>query len=161
VDGACKNNGSDNAVAGVGAYCPELGWLYHQRLPSFPRPTSSRAELSAIRFGLERALARQRTQLVNRYSNIFVVVVHSDSQYAVNCMGWVELWKMNAWFRANGEPVQNVDLLEEADNLRLQIERNGGEVHFTWVPREENVEADRLANEACKRCVNHMDIYCN
>jgi ribonuclease HI len=42
----------------------------------------------------------------------------------------------------------NRDLIEEASELIDNI-NNGGRVDFVWVPRAQNEDADRLANEAC------------
>ncbi|KAJ6486774.1 hypothetical protein C8R45DRAFT_995838 [Mycena sanguinolenta] len=43
----------------------------------------------------------------------------------------------------------NRDLIEEASNLIDQI-NEGGRVDFVWVPRAQNEDADRLANQVSR-----------
>ena len=46
------------------------------------------------------------------------VTIHSDSKYAVSCMNvWIDKWTQNGWTNAQGEPVANRDLIEQASNL--------------------------------------------
>jgi ribonuclease HI len=117
-------------------------------------------------------LAVQRREQLD-FDPFFILTIHTDSRYAIGCLrDWIEKWKYNGWCNARGKqsrkninydsfvsnflttgtglPVANRDLIEEASDMIDGI-KNGGRVDFVWVPREQNVEADRLANEACDK----------
>ena len=59
-----------------------------------------------------------------------------------------EKWEENGWTNSKGVPVSNQDLIRKADSLRTEIE-NWGEVEFQYISREDNQEADELANLGC------------
>ncbi|KAJ7800298.1 ribonuclease H-like domain-containing protein [Mycena olivaceomarginata] len=151
TDGACRGNGEPGAVAGAGAWFSRpmqgsTGWS--RPLPQDPVPTNQRAELAGVVLALELAVQR-REQL--DFDPFFILTIHTDSRYAIGCLcDWIEKWKYNGWCNARGLPVANRDLIEEASDMIDGI-KNGGRVDFVWVPREQNVEADRLANEACDK----------
>ncbi|KAJ6590482.1 ribonuclease H-like domain-containing protein [Mycena vulgaris] len=150
TDGACRGNGQLGSIGGAGAWfsrpLPDgsTGWL--RQLPMHPPPTNQRAELVAIILALE--LARDRREAL-RDDPYFILTIHTDSKYSIGCLrDWLNKWINNGWINARGAEVKNRDLIEEASDLMDDI-TNGGQVDFVWVPREENREADRLANEAC------------
>lgn len=151
VDGGCRNNGRANAY-GAAACCMMGQSTYEyktQRLPSYPVPTNQRAELLAIILALEWALEEQ--QNVWQRNGAFTLIdveIKADSRYAYNCLTvWLPTWQRNGWMNSHREPVVNRDLIEKAVDLERQV-LQGGSVTYTWVPREENVEADRHCNEA-------------
>ncbi|KAJ7442492.1 ribonuclease H-like domain-containing protein [Mycena galericulata] len=153
ADGACRRNGRPDAVGGAGVWFPRFReGCQSEPLPRFPQPTNQRAELTAIILALKGALQKQSDVCSNNaYPPFFSITVHTDSEYSVNCMNeWIERW-IPYWILQDGSPVKNRDLLEEAHNLRLRIEQsfNGARVNFKWVPREDNQQADKLANDAC------------
>ncbi|KAJ7627673.1 ribonuclease H-like domain-containing protein [Mycena polygramma] len=131
TDGACRRNGSHDAVAGAGVFFPRYPQGNQSvALPRNPRPTNQRAELTAIVLALSTAQEKQRSICAgNPQPPYFHVTVHSDSDYAVKCLNqWIFVWLQNGWVNAEGRPVVNQDLIQEADNLRLAIEGsfNGG-----------------------------------
>lgn len=57
---------------------------------------------------------------------------------------WYEKWVGNGWRNAKGGMVANRDLVEWAKGLEGMVKKVGrGTVRFVWVPREQNVDADR------------------
>ncbi|KAJ6571846.1 ribonuclease H1 [Mycena capillaripes] len=149
TDGACRGNGKPGSVAGAGVWFsrPLNGskrWL--GALSQNPTPTNQRAELAGVIMALELATER-RAQLDN--DPFFILTIHTDSRYAIGCLTeWLARWINNGWINARGLEVVNRDLIERASDMIDEI-HNGGRVDFVWVPREQNEEADRLANEAC------------
>ncbi|KAJ6590487.1 ribonuclease H-like domain-containing protein [Mycena vulgaris] len=158
TDGACRGNGTPAAVGGAGVWFPQYmpdGRAAHWAipLPQDPHPTSNRAELTAIVHALCAAHDMQiRISRHYREPPPFGLTVHSDSQYAVNCMTvWIDKWRRNGWVAEGGGDVKNRDLIEEVQRLKFLIEESfsGGRVVFKWVKREENQMADGYANEGC------------
>ena len=148
VDGGCRRNGSSSAIAAAAAVRKERArgkYRYCQRrLPSYPKATNQRAEITAIILGLEMALGKYEELDSNPRLN---VTIHSDSKYAVNCMNdWIYKWTQNGWTNSRGEPVANRDLIQQASNLDDRL-RELGTVKFVWIPRSENEEADKHCNE--------------
>ena len=95
---------------------------------------------------LEAAIER-RGELYNNPR--FCLVIKTDSKYVIGCLtDWLEKWEENGWLNSRGSPVSNQDLIKQAAELQENIEV-GGEIIFQYIPREENQEADRLANLGC------------
>ncbi|KAK7046736.1 ribonuclease H1 [Favolaschia claudopus] len=139
ADGACRRNGSIDAVGGAGVSFPRYPQGNRSEvLPHPPRATNQRAELYALILALEAVIEKQDAVCANaNHPPFFIVTIHADSRYAIH----------------RDLPVVNADLVKEAHNLRGQIEDSykGGQVEFKWIPREENVKADEYANDACDR----------
>ncbi|KAI0484812.1 ribonuclease H-like domain-containing protein [Xylariaceae sp. FL0804] len=150
VDGGCRGNGQPGSI-GAAAAVLQAGWSgrhYSQttelRRDFPPWPTSQRAEITAVILALKWALQRWR-ELDG--SPVMRVTVHSDSRYAVGCMTeWLGHWQSNGWRNARGVEVANRDLIEEAAELDDELGRLGT-LHYVWVPRKVNAEADRYCNE--------------
>jgi ribonuclease HI len=78
------------------------------------------------------------------------VLVVSDSKYLIGCCTeWMSGWKAKGWKR-KGDPLKNVDLLMQLDQLIAQHQ-----VSFRWVAGHSghpgNEHVDRLGNEAMDR----------
>ncbi|KAK7756105.1 hypothetical protein SLS62_002048 [Diatrype stigma] len=175
VDGACPGNGAHRADAcGCGVYfgprgsVDEDGYvveLNEQRNLAFEvsgaagRPhTSQRAELRAAIAGLCEAkkFAADGGQWPCKVPGacpapcpVRHLVVKSDSAYMVNSMtgSAVRKWLANGWRTAKRTSVQNRDLWEALLGHVADYTALGTAVDFWLVPRAENAEADRLANE--------------
>lgn len=77
------------------------------------------------------------------------VVIKSHSEYVCRGMSeWVGKWKKTGWRNAKGLPVGNGDIFQEVEKAIIRANDMGIEVLFWLVPRERNVEAERLANSA-------------
>ncbi|KAJ7039903.1 ribonuclease H-like domain-containing protein [Mycena alexandri] len=149
TDGACRGNGQPGSIGGAGVWFSKplngsKGWTRH--LPQYPAPTNQRAELTGVIFALELAIERRAALETDPF---FILTVHTDSKYVIGCLrDWIGKWMANGWRNARGFEVVNRDLIERASELIDEI-NDGGRVDFVWIPREENEEADNLANEAC------------
>jgi ribonuclease HI len=119
------------------------------------RPTNQRAEILAIILALEVSLKRH-TQL---YSSPYTAIkIFSDSKYAVGCMTeWLSKWRNNGWMNAVKNPVANRDLIMRAAELQDKLSRLG-KVKYRWIPRSENMLADRLCNKAMGRMVMMQEL---
>jgi ribonuclease HI len=147
VDGACRDNGRENARAAVGVYVGE-GSPYNKsaRLPGVI--TNQVAEITAGIEGL--TLARKLLPIYkNLEGRIRHIVIKADSEYFVKGMTeWVLKWEKNGYRNAAGRPVVNQELFKQALNNLELLEHKGIKVQFWHVPREENSFADALANAA-------------
>ncbi|KAF3491212.1 uncharacterized protein GIQ15_00729 [Arthroderma uncinatum] len=142
VDGACRGNGTGHAKAGVGVYVgPGSG--FNESTPlNLDRPTNQKAELLAGIHGLNKALEMDGGP--SRH-----VVIKSDSQYMVKGVNeWSQKWESNGYLNANGQPVANAYLFQELKESVRELNESGIEVDFQHVPREQNQDADRLANQS-------------
>lgn len=150
TDGACRNNGRADAVAGCGIYWGRNN-IHNKsfQLNDGVIPTSQRAELSAA----IHALSNFRNILANggykHSGRIDEVVIKTDSAYLVNSMtDWIVKWRANGYLNARGLPLCNRDLIEELDGLCNEIDELGVQACFWQVPRSSNMDADELARDA-------------
>ncbi|KAI1330626.1 ribonuclease H-like domain-containing protein [Xylariaceae sp. FL0255] len=145
VDGGCRNNGYRNAVAAAACCLFLRGHRYKYKTEEVPTPTNQRAEITAIIMALEWALDKYYHELDT--SPRLLAKIKSDSRYAVNCMNeWIYKWTRNGWYNAAGNEVANRDLIEKASDLDDRLKELGN-VEYIWIPRTDNVEADKHCNE--------------
>ena len=80
------------------------------------------------------------------------IKVRSDSEYLCQAMSmWVDGWIEDDGMRPNGQPVAHFGKLKEIhEAIDEMTYGDDGGLHFQFwhVPREENYEADALANSA-------------
>lgn len=137
TDGACSGN------PGPG------GWAYILKHPASgavredsggeASTTNNRMELLSVIRGLESLDRPCRVDL------------YSDSQYVVNGLNeWLDGWKAKNWRNSKREPVKNMELWQQLDELRR--------VHTIishWIKghneHPENERCDKLAVAACER----------
>ena len=150
TDGACRNNGRADAVAGCGIYWGRND--IHNRsfqLDDGVRPTSQRAELSAAIYALRKFRNIFANGGYKYYGRIDEVVIKTDSAYLVKGMTeWIVKWRNNGYLNARGLPVSNEDLIVELDDLCDEIDDLGVQACFWQVPHSSNMDADELAREA-------------
>ncbi len=135
TDGGCDPNpgpGGWGAVLVAGLQTKELSG-------ADPATTNNRMELTAA----IRALASLRTPCR--------VSLYTDSQYLRRGITeWVAGWQAHGWLKANGRPVENVDLWQE---LVVQVGRH--EMAWHWVRGHRgnplNERADTLATAARRK----------
>ena len=132
TDGACRNNGLPDAIAGVGAHgmCIEIS----EPLPG-PKQTNQRAEIWAAVRALETLLAMHENSM-----EIPAIEIRTDSKYVIKSMTlWVNNWIDNDWYG-----IENRDMLRYLHGLTQLIQ-----VTWTWVKGHSgnagNNVADRLA----------------
>ncbi|MGH7244341.1 MAG: ribonuclease HI [Phycisphaerales bacterium] len=131
TDGACSGN------PGPG------GWAFVLKHPATkkelesagaePDTTNNRMELMAVIRGLEALKAPS------------IVELYSDSQYVLNGLKeWMVSWKKRGWRTASKQPVKNIDLWQELDQLQARHE-----LRFHWIrghsEHPENERCDQLA----------------
>ncbi|KAK6521140.1 hypothetical protein TWF506_001371 [Arthrobotrys conoides] len=161
TDGACSNNGKENAAAGCAFYYrpPGLKLSGEQTtgvvsfrledtgpngIPSLQ--TSVRAELRAVIAALQyRPWYDPWCEMCSR------VVIATDSEYVVKGVtSWVRTWIQNGWRISKGKLASNRDLWEELLEVLRTLELNDLEVQFWRIPREWNRVADKGAKAAAK-----------
>ncbi|KAK6536514.1 hypothetical protein TWF281_000742 [Arthrobotrys megalospora] len=159
TDGACSNNGAQNAAAGCAfRYRPagfnalgETTGIISFRLedtgPSGLKSlqTSNRAELRAVIGAL-----RYRIWYYGQYGEEYnKITIATDSEYVVlGITKWIRTWGINGWITSNGKPVANRDLWEELLGVLRVHSQNGTAVEFWRIPRNLNTIADKAAKAA-------------
>lgn len=169
IDGSCINNGYANAYAGAAAVDPMRRLVKEEALPHSPIATSQRAELCGVKLALSLADEIHNSSALGNFS----LEIRTDSRYVWGIFegGWYQNWIGNGWMNASGKPridirmserltkeaglpVANRDLIEEiVEMIQTIYESYQGyaDIFFVWIPREENVEADRWARAAAFR----------
>lgn len=149
TDGACKGNGRYGSIAGYGVYYgPNDSRNRHSRVNG--NQTNQRAELSAI----QSALLWCYDDANYQYDSRFVYVIHTDSQYSINCLTqWFRKWENNDYINSYGNDVANEDIIRDCRDSIDAIHNWGGSVKLRKVDahsgNEWNDAADELANDAC------------
>jgi len=149
TDGACINNGKNNAKGGIGIYFPggELNNISHEFIN---QPiTNQRAELYAIYTALR--------QIVNKKYKYEEIIIYSDSLYSIKSLTeWIKRWEQNGWITANNKPVQNLDIIRPIYNILMDKKYNIKFQHVRSHTKEKTFEAicndkaDRLACNGIK-----------
>ncbi|KAI6915048.1 hypothetical protein KC318_g124 [Hortaea werneckii] len=158
VDGACRDNGKPYAKAGYGVFFHRDNHSWNECKILFnAAKTSQKAELTAGLIGLRRA---KRLTLLNTdhcgktrrpgpMRKLRRVIIKADSAYLVNAMTkWVFKWRNNNYTSCRGRPVRNASLFRKLDAEVQELAELNVYVQFLHVRREQNREADLLANAA-------------
>lgn len=129
TDGACSGN---PGPGGWGAILRARG-TERELFGGEPQTTNNRMELTAVIRALEALKRPVRAR------------VWTDSQYVQKGISeWMRGWKARGWRTASKEPVKNVDLWRELDDLAARHE-----LDWCWVRghagHPENERADELA----------------
>ena len=123
TDGGSRWN-PGNAGCGVYLYSHD-GSIRERRYKSIGIATNNIAEYTAAHLGIARAIVLWASEIELR----------ADSQLVI------EQLKGNY-------KVKNLELKKVFTRIQQDIEKWGGEIVYIHIPREENVEADRLSNVA-------------
>jgi len=131
-DGSTFNNGKRHACGGIGVFFGSDD----SRNVSEPFvdgvPTNQKTEIYAL----------YRTLEIINSSDPQKYVVHTDSEYVINCITkWIPQWKRKNWTKQDGKQVKNVKLLNELYDLYIKLKNNIKIVH---VKSQDNL-ADPLA----------------
>jgi ribonuclease HI len=127
-DGSCKGNPGAGGFGGVVRFADgssfEIGGHAAET-------TNNRMELQAL---------IEVLQVLRDLDLPDGLVVETDSKYVKDCFEkWLPNWKRNGWRTSTGDPVKNVDLLQQLDQLRLPG------VAVQWVKGH----AGHVLNERC------------
>ena len=130
TDGACKGN---PGVGGWGALLMH-GGRTRELFGGEAHTTNNRMELTAVIRALEALTRPCRVKL------------YTDSKYVQHGIGvWIHDWKRRGWKTSANQPVKNVDLWRELDELAQRHE-----IEWIWVRghcgHDGNERADELAN---------------
>ena len=138
TDGACTDNGKDDARAGIGVF-----WNYEydrnvSELVLFEKPqTNGFAEFYAVIRAIETAVS----------SGLKEIVVNSDSQYVVHGANkWLSGWIKKGWIKSDGNPVKHKFLWKRYLELKKKIT-----VSLVFVRRGTeygNIQSDLFAKSA-------------
>ncbi|KIJ59786.1 hypothetical protein HYDPIDRAFT_118142 [Hydnomerulius pinastri MD-312] len=167
TDGACSNNGRDNAAAGIGiAWGPSggngdnvLALPIDDTLDPGGMRTSQRAELLAAFEGLKRIcdfeaehLAKRRKKHSGDDSDMPVIVITTDSLYVVKGMTeWLPVWKAQGLRKVGGGQPSNLDLFHKLEaEAEARERRYDCKVKFWHIARKYNHIADGLAKRGAQ-----------
>jgi len=138
TDGACKNNGSPLAKAGIGIHFSKKNLIHFDDVsePFTDKPTNQRAELKAILEAL---------RVVKELSN--KIIIYTDSEYSINCIErWYASWVSNNKL----DKKKNIDLIKPIYQYYRALHITFKHIRSHTGLQDEhslgNEEADRLAN---------------
>jgi ribonuclease HI len=148
IDGACRGNGTPSARAAWGVYFgPQSMLNASDALDATLPQTSTRAEIEA----LSQALDIIRYNVSDDHSLVHYHI-RTDSSYLVKTFSsWIHNWIENGGMNSQGRRVAHFEVLEEIQELLDDMTDgdDGGMTFKFWlVPRDDNKEADALANQA-------------
>ena len=149
TDGACRNNGRPGAVAACGVFFNVDS--YHNKAFKLNdrRPTSQRAELHAAVYALKAFTKMFTSGHLGTKGYVNEVIIRSDSAYLVNGMtSWIIEWRQNGYLNSRGNHLKNQGLFRRLDHLCNNPAVMGVRARFWRVPRDDNQQADKLANAA-------------
>ena len=142
TDGACSNNGKQNAKAGIGVFFEENDPRNVSRRVD-GKQTNNTAELTAIVVVFD--ILRED---IEQGKNI---IIHSDSEYSINCMTkWGVKWAQDNWSK---KTIKNLELVKKGYELFQQypnVSISHVKAHTESMDPLSvgNRGADRLANES-------------
>ncbi|XP_065218596.1 uncharacterized protein LOC135844359 [Planococcus citri] len=141
IDGACANNGSDDAIAGIGiCWHPEGKQNVSERIKHENyTPTNNLAEAIALLTAMKIAIKQGITRLH----------IISDSRYLTSAVNdTFSKWTDNDWKNSAKKPVHHQEIFKEIIQLKSQFDL----FELTHVYAREtdfgNFTADRLARKA-------------
>jgi ribonuclease HI len=129
TDGSCQTQ------TRIGGWAAVLSCGEHRKVisGSMADTTVNAMELTAVVNGLNALKEAHQT-----------VTLYTDSNYvARGANEWLPDWVARDWLTASKQPVANRDLWEQLHTL---MQKHTATV--TWIPREQNAEADKLAQQA-------------
>ena len=140
TDGACKGN------PGPG------GWGVLLRSSDGSEKELCRGELGTTNNRMEMMAVIEALRVLKRPCE---VTLHIDSQYVLNGITeWLPVWKAQGWKTAAKQPVKNVDLWQQLDQL---VAKAGHRIDWRWVKGHAgdpgNERADGLANAGVEKAL--------
>ncbi|KAF7900972.1 hypothetical protein EAF00_003193 [Botryotinia globosa] len=156
VDGACSQDGS-------GSECKSSYGIFFGENSSFnthntiersdgEQQTKDYAQLVAVDRALD--LTKNSSVLENWRSSgeregSFTIIIMTDSRYVYNTFTTlIWLWRKEGFENHEGKQVVNGELIDKIDKAILDLAEDRVLVRFWSVPREDNTEAEVLANRA-------------
>ncbi len=152
TDGACKNN--QNKIirtAGCGVFFNSDNINNISVKLEGPKQTNQVAELTACIIGIEELI---KSNMINN------LTIKTDSMYTINCItNWFDGWKKRGWKKADGKPVDNLELIQKLHEYKTLYDIKFVHVraHKSEPPKDDphyedwygNMMADKLATDGC------------
>ncbi len=139
TDGACKGN------PGPGGWGVLLkhGTTEKELFGGEPSTTNNRMEMMAV------------IQALTALKKPCDITLFLDSQYVLKGITeWMPGWKAKGWRTAAKQPVKNVDLWQQLDQL---VQESGHRIEWRWVRGHNgdpgNERADALANQGVEQAL--------
>ncbi len=134
TDGACKGN---PGLGGWGVLLRAADGTEKELYGGDLETTNNRMEMMAV------------IQALSSLKRPCRVTLHMDSQYVLKGITeWIAGWKAKGWKTASKQPVKNVDLWQQLDDL---VQNAGHSIDWRWVKGHAgdpgNERADALANQ--------------
>jgi ribonuclease HI len=118
TDGACTNNNinnNQNINIRKGGYGVFFGENNNPKIENIsaklegPKITNQVAELTACIKAIE---AIKSIKSIEELKNN--IIIKTDSMYTINCIDtWFDGWKKRGWKKADGKPVDNLELIQK------------------------------------------------
>ena len=147
TDGATSNNGYENSYGGWAWVLVANDRLLKIDSDGIVPATNNICELTALIKGCRVA----ETEL--EFGDM--VLVYSDSAYAINCykQKWYKSWQQNGWVNSKKQPVANAELWAQLipffEHPNFKFEKIAGHQGYEW-----NEYVDRLAVKAKSKFAN-------
>lgn len=145
TDGSCINNGSDNAISGIGVYFGENDPRNISSKIS-GKQTNNTAELKAILKACE--------ILGNEIKDNKQIIIHSDSKYSIHAFTkYGDKLEKQGWIQKNNKPIPNIELVKQGyhifkNNKNIKLCHVKAHTDETDEHSIGNDNADKLANKA-------------
>ena len=147
TDGACSNNGSDNARAGIGIHFSESNYIKIEDISSklvMDKPTNNAAELVAIETAINKCIEKNIT---------IPIIIFTDSDYSIKCITiWYPQWVKNKNIK-NKKNIEIISRICQKKPLNLEFVHIRAQ-HDTKLEDEHSIGnklADRLAVEGINK----------
>ena len=148
TDGACSNNGSINAKAGLGVHFSprnkiKIDDISQNIITSSNRPTNNIAELMAIEAALIKCIEHKIK---------IPITIFTDSDYSIKC---IKHWYPN-WLKNNNlKGKKNIDILRRIHNiLPLNLEFIHIKAQHDTKLEDEHSIGNRIADQLAVRGIN-------
>jgi ribonuclease HI len=182
TDGACKNNQNKNINIRKGGYGVFFGDNDNDN-PKIenisaklegPKITNQVAELTACIKAIEKLMENKiiiatHNATHNNNNNIVAmqqidqkghIIIKTDSMYTINCIdNWFDGWKKRGWKKADGKPVDNLELIQKLHEYKTlyNVKFIHVRAHKSEPSKDDeryadwygNMMADKLATNGC------------
>lgn len=154
TDGACKNNGKKNSMAGIGIYNSQTNEEIYYNLDDL---NPKYYKLNIIKFNHTNNVAELMAILhaINLYFNPGTfgnVLIKTDSMYCVNSLNvWYKNWIKNDWKNSKGAPVANKEIIQAILEYKDFIKVVYVPAHTNKVPKDHSKYLDWYGNDVADK----------
>jgi len=141
TDGSCINNGKKNSKGGIGVFFGDndpRNISFTIKGTSSTKVTNIVCETLACIMAIETLVSTQQIKNSN-------IIIKTDSMYIVNSMTlWAKSWEDNDWMKADGKPVQNLELIKKLYYLSRNM--NIKYIHVKAHRKAPSIDSDEYKN---------------